>query len=60
MFMAVCPRCRTEANTGLSADDWGTPQQEPKLQVLMLCDDCNEYQKILVNDLQMAADEARA
>ena len=49
---ATCPRCRTEVDTGLTADKHTfTSCQE--LRVLVLCDECREYQKMLVKDLYL-------
>ncbi len=60
MLMAVCPRCRIETNTGLSADDPTVPPLGPTLEVLVLCDDCSKYQHMLVEQLQLAAEEVVA
>jgi RNase P subunit RPR2 len=52
MLKAICPRCRTEVDTGLKADEHSlTSCQE--LRVLVLCDECREYQKMLVKDLYL-------
>jgi hypothetical protein len=51
---ATCPRCRTEGDTGVTADEH-TLQECRYLGVLVLCDECREYQKVLVKDLYLAA-----
>ncbi len=50
MLKATCPRCRTEVETGLTADEH-TLRNCGDLRVLVLCDECREYQKMLVKDL---------
>jgi hypothetical protein len=57
MLMATCPQCRTETNTGIFADKRTIQQLGPRLQVLVLCGDCSEYQKMLVEDLHLTAEE---
>jgi hypothetical protein len=57
ILMATCPRCRSEVNTGLAADQPTIKDLGPTLQVLVLCDHCREYQKMLVQDLRLAAEE---
>jgi hypothetical protein len=46
MLVAMCPQCRTEEEIGISADErireWG-----PMVPVLVLCDDCRVWQKML-------------
>jgi RNase P subunit RPR2 len=54
MLMATCPRCRTEMSTGISADEQTMRELGPKLQVLVLCDNCREYQRMMVKDLYFA------
>jgi hypothetical protein len=58
MLMATCPRCRSEVNTGLSADERTMQELGPKLQVLVL--DCREYQKMMVRDMYIASDAIAA
>jgi hypothetical protein len=55
ILIATCPRCRTETNTGIAADEQTISELGEKLQVLVLCDDCNEYQRMLVKDLRLSA-----
>ncbi len=50
MLKAACPRCRTEVETGLTADEHMLRDCQD-LRVLVLCDECREYQKMLVKDL---------
>lgn len=50
ILKATCPRCRTEVETGLTADD-STLRSCGHLRVLVLCDECREYQRLLVRDL---------
>ncbi len=54
VLKATCPRCRTEVDTGVTADEH-TLQQCRDEGVLVLCDECREYQKMLVKDLYLAA-----
>jgi hypothetical protein len=54
ILKATCPQCRTEVDTGLKADEH-TIQQCSCIGVLVLCDECREYQKMLVRDLYLAA-----
>ena len=58
LLKAKCPRCRAEVNTGLLADEQTLQELGPKLQVLVLCDACEEYQKMLVQELYRAEDIA--
>ena len=58
ILMATCPRCRTEVSTGISADAETMQQLGPKLQVLVLCDECSAYQKVLVKNLRLSAEVA--
>ena len=53
-LMATCPQCRTEVNTGISADEQTMHELGPKLEVLVLCDSCREYQRMMVKDLYFA------
>ncbi len=53
MLKATCPRCRTEVDTGLTADEQ-TFRSCQDLRVLVLCEQCREYQKLLVKDLSVA------
>ena len=52
-LMATCPHCRTEVNTGIAADEQTMRELGPKLAVLVLCDGCREYQRMMVNDLYL-------
>ena len=52
MLKATCPRCRTEVETGLAADEH-TFRSCQELRVLVLCDEYREYQKMLVKDLYL-------
>jgi|GEM_PF-1542689 len=54
ILLAKCPQCRIEVDTGISADDWTMRQLGPRLQVLVLCDDCRAYQKMMVSELYFA------
>ena len=54
ILLAKCPQCRIEVDTGISADDCTMRQLGPRLQVLVLCDDCRAYQKMMVRDLYFA------
>lgn len=49
---ATCPRCRSEIDTGVSADEQ-TVKSCHDLRVLVLCDECREYHKMFVKDLQL-------
>ena len=49
---AICPRCRSVVDTGLSADEQSIKNCQ-ELRVLVLCDDCQEYHKMLVRDLYL-------
>lgn len=60
MLMATCPRCRSEVNTGISADEHTMRELGPGLKVLVLCDTCRAYQKMMVKDLYFAAEEVAA
>ncbi len=60
ILIATCPRCRSEVNTGVSADEQTMTQLGPSLQVLVLCDECNEYHKALVRELRLASEPAAA
>ncbi len=55
MLMAMCPRCRTEVSTGVAADETTMHELGPKLEVLVLCDSCREYQRVMVKDLYFAS-----
>ena len=55
-LMSKCPQCRTEADTGIAADQETMRELGPRLSVLMLCDDCREYHKMMVEDLLSIAD----
>ena len=52
MLKATCPRCRSEADTGVTADE-RTLASCHDLRVLVLCDECRTYQKMLVADLYL-------
>ncbi len=56
ILMAMCPRCKIEVNTGVSADTNTIRELGSKLQVLVLCDECRHYHKMLVKDLHLAND----
>ena len=60
MLMATCPRCRAEVNTGISADEQTMQELGPGLKVLVLCDSCRAYQKMMEKDLYFAAEEVAA
>ena len=49
MLLATCPQCRTKINTGISADEQSLLELGPTLQVLVLCDECREYQRKQLN-----------
>jgi hypothetical protein len=53
MLMGTCPRCRTDVDTGISADEQTIRQLKPTLQILVRCETCNEDQTILVEDLRL-------
>lgn len=53
MLMAKCPRCRAQSNTGIEADEYTMHQLGPKLEVLVLCGSCAEYQRMMVKDLYL-------
>ncbi len=53
VLMATCSRCRSEVNTGISADEQTVQQLEPKSQVFVRCDHCDERQIILVHELRL-------
>lgn len=52
---AICPRCRSDVDTGIAADQEMMRQLGPKLSVLILCDNCRKYHKMMVEDLYFAA-----
>jgi hypothetical protein len=54
MLLATCPQCRTKINTGISADEQSLHELGPTLQVLVLCDECREYQRMMVEDFYLA------
>ena len=54
ILLAKCPQCRTEVDTGISVDDCTMRELGPRLEVLVLCDACCAYQKMLVRDLYFA------
>jgi len=54
ILLARCPRCRTELDTGISADESTMQKLGPRLHVLVVCDDCHVYQKMMVRDLYFA------
>jgi hypothetical protein len=43
-----------EVDTGISADEQTMRELGPTLQVLVLCDNCSEYQRMMVKDLRLA------
>jgi hypothetical protein len=45
-----------EVDTGISADEDTMQELGPTLQVLVLCDNCCEYQRMMVKDLHLAPD----
>lgn len=51
---SICPRCRCEVDIGLSVDAQ-TIATCGDLRVLVLCDDCREYHRVLVRDLYQDA-----
>ena len=59
-LMATCPQCRTEVNTGICADAQTMDELGPKLEVLVLCDSCREYQRMMVNELYFADTSGKA
>jgi RNase P subunit RPR2 len=54
VLKVTCPQCRTEVDTGLTADE-PTLREYRETAVLVLCDKCREYQKVLVSELYLAA-----
>lgn len=60
LLKATCPRCRSEVETGVHVDQQTMKELGPKLQVLVLCDYCREYQKMLLQDLYLLAETADA
>jgi len=60
ILMATCPHCRTEVNTGIAADEHTMHDLGPKLEVLVLCDSCREYQRMMVRDLYFARESEAA
>lgn len=54
-LMATCPQCRMEVDTGISADEQTMHELGPTLRVLVLCDNCSEYQRMMVKDLYLAS-----
>ena len=54
MLLATCPQCRTKINTGILADEQSLRELGPTLQVLVLCDECRDYQRMMVEDLYLA------
>ena len=54
MLMAICPRCRTEVNTGISVDNQTMHQLPLGLEVSVMCGNCREYQRMMVKDLFFA------
>ena len=54
ILLAMCPQCRTEVDTGISTDDCTMSELGPRLEVLVLCDDCRAYQKMMVRELYFA------
>ena len=53
-LMAMCPQCRIEVNTGVAADEPTVHELGSKLEVLVLCDSCREYHRMMVKDLYFA------
>ncbi len=60
ILKAKCPRCRAELDTGIHADEETFVDLEENLKVLVLCDDCREYQRMLVKDLYSATEQVRS
>jgi hypothetical protein len=60
MLMATCPRCHSERDSGLFADDPTVRELGPKLQVLVLCERCRAYHRALVKELYIAEEEIAA
>ena len=56
---ATCPRFRAEADAGFSTDPQ-TLIRCGELRVLVLCDDCREYQRLLVRNLHEASPKRAA
>ena len=54
ILLAKCPQCRTEVDTGISADVCTMRKLGPWVQVLVLCDECRAYQKMMVRELYFA------
>jgi hypothetical protein len=44
-----------EVDTGISADEQTIHELGPTLRVLVLCDNCSEYQRMMVKDLYLAS-----
>ena len=55
-LVAECPRCRSEADTGIAADHETMQELGPALSVLVLCDGCRDYRKMMVEDIFFAPD----
>lgn len=55
MLVATCPQCRVETNTGISADDDTIHELGPKPAVLVLCDSCRDYQRMMVENLYIVS-----
>ncbi len=53
MLKATCARCRNQVDTGVTTDEH-TFEECQELRVLVLCEECREYQKMLVKDLYLA------
>ncbi len=60
ILKAKCPRCRAELDTGIHADEETFGDLGENLKVLVLCDDCREYQRMLVKDLYITTEQAEA
>ena len=60
MLMATCPRCGSKVVTGVSADEYTMQDLKPALQVLVLCDRCREYQKMMLKDMYFETDDVAA
>lgn len=60
ILVATCPRCHSESDTGIFADDRTVRELGPELQVLVLCSPCRTYQKALVRELHMAEEAIAA
>ena len=58
LLMATCPLCRIERDTGIFADENAVRDLGPALQVLVLCNGCREFQKVIVKEFYCAVQQA--